>query len=474
MNAFTRMAAVLAVVIAVAGCTRTIYVVQNPDGSFTPVKTKLTTPVVTGDTVIEDDGIVIEILTSTEYVLSDGNQPLHLQVTVEARDVEVTDRAPLNLAIVVDRSGSMRGHKISHAREAGRRLVDQLEDGDRVSIISYAGDVRVDVPTTVVNAHSRRALYRAIDSMRPGGQTFLSGGLRAGANEVMRALDGERINRVILLSDGKANVGTTDIGQLDRMAERFHRQGVTITTMGLGYDYNEDLMTALAVAGGGNYYYVERADALAQIFERELETLATVITRDMILYLELPDGVRLDQVYGYKHQQRGREIRVPLSSVSAGQKRRLLLSLDVPASSPGAQLVTNARVEYRNELKRAQRTLRLKPLAVTYTADKSRVARSVNRPVVEKLELVRNAHVRRLAMQKLDRGDRAGAAQVVRQRLKQSQRVHRAVGGAVIKRQITELKGLSSDVKAAPKPGSTPYKAMRKTRMREAYDFDQF
>ena len=453
------------------GCTKTVYMVQNPDGTWSEADTLVVDP--GGGGALADDGILIDILTSNDYVLTGGELPLYLQVTVEARPTTVVRRGPLNLAIVIDRSGSMGGAKLHHAKLAARQLVDRLADGDRISLVSYASDVSVDVASTQVNRMSRASLHEAIDSMVAQGSTYLSGGLDAGVDEVRRYVGRERLSRVILLSDGRANVGVTSIEQLDMLAGRLLEEGISVSTMGLGVDYNEDLMTALAVAGGGNYYYIRRPSDLAAIFDTELDVLASLIGRDMILYLELPPGVDVQELYGYRYEKRGRELKVFVNSVSAGQKRRVLMSLDVPAGEVGPRVVARGRVEYRHEVKKANRKLNLRPVQVTYTPDRGRVERSLRRAVIEKLELVRNAQVRKAVMAKLDSGDRSGAQQVLSSRLRQSRTVHSRVGGASIQKQIVELEAMADEVRAAPAPSTPEYRHMKKARKAEALDMER-
>src|SRR5690606_10491981 len=110
-------------------------------------------------------------------------------------------------------------------------------------------------------------------------------------------------------------------------------EGISVTTMGVGYDYNEDLMANLAVYGGGNYYFIESSSALASTFGRELDVLMGTVVRDAILILELPPEVHVHEVFGYQHEQRGNELKVFMNSVSAGEERRLLMSLDVPRNA---------------------------------------------------------------------------------------------------------------------------------------------
>ena len=132
-------------------------------------------------------------------------------------------------------------------------------DGDRVAIVSYASDVRVDVPSTVINRRSRERIQDTIRRISDSGSTNLSGGLVAGHDQVRDHLNSDGVNRVILISDGQANRGITSVPALNRIAREAQQAGIVTTTLGLGSDYNEDLMTAVANHGGGNYYFVERS-----------------------------------------------------------------------------------------------------------------------------------------------------------------------------------------------------------------------
>jgi len=448
-----------------AGCTRTVYVIQNPDGTYTEVAPPDTPD---RDNAVVDDGLIIQLLTSNSYVLE--GHPVHLMVLVEAPQAVVTTRAPLNVGLVLDRSGSMNGGKLEGAKDAAAHVLDQLADGDRFSLVSYASDVSVNMAPTVMSPHTRRVARSAIDRMYAAGGTFLAGGLDAACRQVRRSLDGQAMARVVLLSDGMANVGETSPYRLASMASAYMEQGVSITTMGLGYDYNEDLMTALAVNGGGEYYYIEHSRSLAQSFGRELNAFGATVGRDVELNLELPAGVRVDNVYGYRHQQQGRQVRVKLSNVAAGQKRRLLMTLTPPSGRGGSFVVANPTVSYRHEKTKRRRNVRLKPVRVTATRDTRLVARSFNRSVVEKLETVRNAAVRQKVMRHMDTGNYAAAQNVLRARRQQGGAIARSTNSGELKKQLRALDDLSRQVKARPAPSSRAYKHFRKSRSKEAFD----
>ena len=454
----------IAFLVTAPACTKTVYLVRNPDGSFSEVEVQ---PPDRGVPVGDGD-LVIEVLTSNDYILDGADLPLYLQFDLIAPKVEIKDRAPVNLAIVVDRSGSMSGAKLRNAKTAAIALAGRLQDGDRVSVVSYADDVTVDLPSTPVGPGMRPLVAAVIQRLQPAGRTFLSGGLIAGADAVRVAVGPGTLTRVILLSDGNANIGLTEPHRLDRLAGSLRAAGISVSTMGLGLDYNEDVMTALAVAGGGNYYFIEDPRALVRIFGAELDTLASTVTRDTMLILDLPPGVNLKEVYGYRWERRGQQLRVHVNALASGARRRVLMAMDVPDRGHGALDVARGRIEYRSELTKRQRTVDLRPVRVTYTNDRRRVAASMNRKVVEKLELVRNARVRGQIMAHLDKGDRAGAVRVLESRLTTSRAIHRRMGGAGLARQVDDLVRLRDEVRTAPPPASTRYRGMKKARKAEA------
>jgi Ca-activated chloride channel family protein len=173
-------------------------------------------------------------------------------------------RAPINVAIVLDRSGSMQGEKIQRAREAAIGALDLLGADDIVSIIAYDSDVNVLVPATkLTDKEHVAAIIRAI---QPGGNTALFGGVSKGAAEVRKFIDDKRVNRVILLSDGLANVGPSSPGELGDLGASMKKENISVSTLGLGLGYNEDLMVQLAGKSGGNHQFIENASELADIF----------------------------------------------------------------------------------------------------------------------------------------------------------------------------------------------------------------
>lgn len=464
MNPLRHVPGVVAALLLMA-CTHTVYVVQNPDGSYVEV----------GDpdevAPADDEAFDVAIHSSNGYVLVDGDGVVYVAVDVRARqDVVPVARAPMNVALVVDRSGSMQGEKMESARAAALSLLDDLADGDRVALLSYASDVSVDVPTMVLGPRTRPVFEQAIEELTVAGGTALADALDAGADEILRHLREQDLARVILLSDGRPTVGETEPHRIETLAARLYEEGVPVTTMGIGYDYNEDLMTSLAVAGGGNYYFVEDPTETAVLLSRELSSLGHTVAREVELTFELPPEVRVARVYGYPHAQRGQRLTVPMSSFAAGERRRVLMALEVPREDRGRLPLARAQLAYRSELRGARRELALPPVDVLYTHDPELVARHRSRAVAEKLEAVRTAEVRRGVVERLDRGDTSGARDLVARRLDEARRVRTDLGGAALEREVDAVEGLAREVEAAPAPSSDRYKGMRKREKARAYD----
>ncbi len=237
-------------------------------------------------------------------------------------------RPPVNLALVIDRSGSMSGDKIEKAREAALEAVNRLGPEDMASLIVYDDKVQTLVPASRVGSGS--ALRAAIRGIRPGGNTNLFGGVSQGASEVRKHTENRHyVHRVVLLSDGLANVGPSTPEELGRLGTSLVKEGISVTTIGLGLGFNEDLMTRLAKRSDGNTYFVESSRDLTDIFNRELGDVLNVVARSVVVEIEFPTGFRPLGFVGREGTIRGQKAEFTLNQIYGGQDRFALVEVEV-------------------------------------------------------------------------------------------------------------------------------------------------
>lgn len=256
---------------------------------------------------------------------------------------------PLNLAIVIDRSGSMVGQRERNAIDAAAGMIRRLRDGDTVSVVSYSAEARIVLPVTTVSTATQEQLIRSmIDNMsdKPTGSTCISCGLDLG----MRTLVGRRagIDRMLLLSDGEANRGVTDETGIRSIARQARNQGATISSIGVDIDYNERLMSAVAREANGRHYFSETGSNLEQIFDQELESLVKTVAKDGKLEVELAPGVRVAEVFDRAYQQVDRKVIVPLGTFTPGEDKTFLMRLEVPPSPNGERPIASVTLTYQD------------------------------------------------------------------------------------------------------------------------------
>lgn len=315
------------------------------------------------------------------------------------------DRAPLNLSLVLDRSGSMAGAKLEQAKQAAAMLVDQLGPEDVLSLVVYETDIATLVPATRVGRNKSR-LQKMIHGIQTGGSTALYGGVEAGATELAEFFDEERINRVILLSDGIANVGPSSNREIALLGKRLAERGMSVTTVGLGDDYNETLMTALAEASDANYYYVADVEALPSIFERELGELQSVVARDVVIRVRCPEGVRPLRFLGRPEEFGKQEATLRFGTLSGGQNRALYLECQVEPTALGKTTeIAQVALDFDPTGEAATRLSLSSPIVVGYTEDDVLAGKSVDQAVVAEALIWRNAMETEKSIAFADEGD---------------------------------------------------------------------
>ena len=349
----------------------------------------------------------IEIVPLKPAVRSDAPVTLDVLIRIVPATPQVAvNRPPLNLGLVIDRSGSMDGrNKLTFAREAAVFAVQQLLPTDRISLTVFDDEVQTPVTNTVVE--NKAKIIETIRGIHSGGSTNLHGGWAEGSQQVRGGLVTGGLNRVILLSDGQANVGETNADAIGTDVHKAARSGVSTTAMGLGDDYNEKLLEAMANSGDGNYYYVESAGQLPGIFERELKELMGLSGNTVSLGLEPQSGVEIaDTLNDLEKLSTGR---YPLPNLIAGLPIYFVARLWVPALVTECELLrvrlawTEPKSTVRHELY-ASLSLPTVPAAIWD-------ALAPNADVQERAALLEVARFKKQAAEHLAKGDRAAASQ---------------------------------------------------------------
>ena len=331
------------------------------------------------------DSAALEVEMSTPLLLAPGPRTAYLQIGLRGIDMPGRERAPINIAIVLDRSGSMQGRKIEEAKRAAIAAIDRLRRDDIVSIVTYQTTVDVVVPATKL--HDRGAVRAAIQSIHASGKTALFGGVSKGAGELEKFVDENRVNTLLLLSDGLANIGPSSPGELRQLGASLARQGISVTTIGLGLDYNEDLMTGLAMASDGNHYFVEDAEDLEAVFAAEFGDASSVVAQGVDIRIRCTANVRPIRVLGREAEIAGRNIHASMNQLFRDQTRTLVVELEIsPGSNGKGDPVADVEVDYYNLLETRTATLRGQA-QVGWTYSQSDVEQRRNRDVT--VEVVR-------------------------------------------------------------------------------------
>ena len=284
---------------------------------------------------------------------------------------------PLDLTVVLDRSGSMGGQKIHDARMAVIRLMELLSPEDRMAIITYSNDVHLLSPLVAMNSSAKKRLSGYVKRIHSGGGTNLGGGLKEGIATLMHTTTGNRQRKVILISDGLANQGITDLYSLGSMAANGAEHNIGVSTVGVGYDFNEVLMTTIADHGSGSYYFLENPQALAQVFRKEFETARNVVAGGVELLIPLHDGIELIDAGGYPISKEGNIAIIRPGDLLSGQERRLFLTFQMPTTDEREFTLADFRASYLHEGKQLD-LINSQKLAVHCVADQKEVVASID------------------------------------------------------------------------------------------------
>lgn len=350
--------------------------------------------------------LTVETRVERTLVLDRGEK-LALLVRITAHAAATARRAPLDVAFVLDRSGSMAGEKLALVKEAVDVAAGLLRDEDRAALVAFDTDVDLPQPLAPATGRGKAALRLALHGIDAGSATNLSGGWLAGCQELAGAPateGGHRLRRALLLTDGLANEGITAPHELMRHATQLRLRGVTTTTLGVGLGFDEVLLGGMAEAGGGNFQFIAHASELRQFFAREIGELLSVSAIAPRLELTLPHGMRARLVNAFPVSRSGKTITVDLRDLAAGDEVSLIFDLTIAAGALGTTLAPSLRLTWVDPATDRRETWEGTGPAITRASEDDLRDAPVDDEVAELAALERASRDRREAV----RLDRAG------------------------------------------------------------------
>lgn len=340
------------------------------------------------------------------YYLPDvGKKTVYLYIDLTGgAGSNIEKRPPLNLSLVLDKSGSMKGEKLSNAKKAMDYVVDQLDENDYLSLVQYGSDVQVLHPSKEVT--SKSLLHNKIQAINESGSTNLCGGLQEGYAQAKTTSKTGFVNRVLLLSDGLVNVGITNPDQIVQIAKNtFRDKGIATSTFGVGADYNENLMTDIADNAGANYYFIGNPNEIAGIFSKELKGLLSVVAQNTMLKVKIPaQNFKVTKVYGYPHTLFGDEVLVNLNDVFAKEEKSLLIELEM-TSPVRNDVFFDCELKYADAGAQGRINTETKQIRLEVIQNKDKYERSFDEKVQESIVLFRSTEMFDQALEEADNGN---------------------------------------------------------------------
>ena len=368
---------------------------------------------------------------------SDGN--VHLALTLRAAesfDLPSAESRRVDMVIVLDRSGSMKGPKINDARQAVLNLLSGLTAKDRFALITYSDHVRQVTDLNPVTPAHANQLKARVSGIHAGGGTNLGAGLQAGINLMLSAPENGNARKLILISDGLVNKGITDSTRLGRMAGVAVENEFAVSTVGVGSDFNELLMTTIADRGAGNYYYLENPAAFAEVFQKEFFYSRQTVATNVSISLPLVDGISIVDAAGYPIAiQKDQAVFYP-GDLRSGQTRQLFLTLQVPTGAAGSFALGEIKVRYHHRGQLVESTLEgsyeiacvKDPREVQASIDKSSWAEKVIHEDYNRLKMEVAADIKA--------GEKQKALQRIDTYYHEQQSLNAAVGSAAVSQNL--------------------------------------
>lgn len=387
-----------------------------------------------------DGKIHVGMTLSRKYIGPSGQQTVYMMVQLKQPKIDLgAERLPLNVSFVLDRSGSMHGAKLTYTKKAVNFAVEHLGGEDIASVVTFDSQVDVLLPAEKV-AH-KDAMMQQINGIYPGGTTNLSGGLLRGAGLVRENVAEGLINRVVLLTDGLANEGVVDPGKLVEMVKGLREKQITVSTLGVGSDFQEDLLVDMAEAGGGNFYFIESPDKIPEIFHQELQGLLSVTGQNLLLGITPAANVQVTGILGYEPVW-GPEVKLQLPDMYNGDVKTLLVELQVKAETVGKMPLCRVAFSYDDVAGDLAAVKVDIDVSAEVTKDPQLVESGFSLDVMKEVEIFKTAQVKEEAIKKADSGDFTVAAGLIKLQEEKLRSIFEVTGDEEVLDELERLRGV--------------------------------
>ena len=328
--------------------------------------------------------IELQVILSNTYALADSKSKLKVQLTADATAEESAASVPLNLVLLVDRSTSMTGEALNNVKEAASSIVDELSAEDRLSIVAFGSDVDVLVESQPLS--DKQSTKKQIDRLRARGATNVHEALIKGLEQVEKGQAQGVLSRIIFLSDGEATEGETDDELILALAKKAREIGVAISTLGVGEDYDEVLLSDIAQVSGGNHYFINGPEKIKEVYSLELKRLRAVIAQNVNLDISLVEGAKLAQLnLRYPYEQTVEGAKVSLDEAVAGALQKCLLDMEIEPRQIGEYQLGEVKLSFDDIISGERRELRGQ-IMVKFVTEGKKIREGINREVLREWE----------------------------------------------------------------------------------------
>lgn len=393
-----------------------------------------------------------------------NNREVYQYIDISANPADEPDtRTPLNIAVVIDRSGSMNdSRKLSYVIEAVNHVIDELKTDDYISLTAYSDDAEVLFRSAQIEDKYR--LKKIVSGITAGGYTNLSGGMLEGYRQVSSTFKKGYVNRVLLLSDGLANRGITELKKLaDIVKEKSEEENITLSSFGVGNDFNEDLMTDIAEYGGGNYYYIKNPSDITDIFGNELNRVKQLAGQGVKLTVSYPsEYMTVSRVFGYPYEISGDEITIDLKELYAGGSKTVMIKYVIRQDIDRVIGISSSLV-YSDVSSGFREVREYSETPITPVKSKSEFEKGADINVKQRAVVFESNYIMETALKESDRGNYTGAQEKLKSGVDFINRqTEELPASPEMKKQLELMKDYNEEIRGAETKSEEEMKEIQK------------